>query len=178
MNKIIIISGKARAGKNTTADFIKDYCDDNNLKSINLAYGDYIKEYAKKISSWDGSDETKPRSLLQELGTDIIRVNFGDEFFINKMIDDIKVYSHYFDVITISDARFPKEIDLIKSNFNDAISVNVIRPNFDNGLSDKEKAHASEIALDNYNNYDYNLLNEADLKSLESKVSKIMEVLL
>lgn len=53
----------------------------------------YIKEYAKRISDWDGNDETKPRTLLQVLGTDIIRNTIDDKFFINRTIEDIKVYS-------------------------------------------------------------------------------------
>ena len=44
-------------------------------KMISLQYGSYIKEYAKKISNWDGNEETKPRELLQQLGTNIIRKN-------------------------------------------------------------------------------------------------------
>ena len=73
--KVYVISGKARHGKDTVALDIKEIYENKRLKVINLAYGSYIKEYAKRISNWDGAEETKPRELLQELGTDInIRV--------------------------------------------------------------------------------------------------------
>lgn len=68
-----IICGKARHGKDTIAEIIKEYYEQKNKKLINLQYSSYIKEYAKKISNWDGSEETKPRELLQQLGTNVIR---------------------------------------------------------------------------------------------------------
>ena len=70
---IFIISGKARHGKDTVAKMIRDYYERIGLNTINLQYSTPIKEYAKKISSWDGSEETKPRELLQTLGTELIR---------------------------------------------------------------------------------------------------------
>ena len=35
-------------------------------------------------------EETKPRTLLQQLGTDIIRNNIDNYFFIKRIIEDIK----------------------------------------------------------------------------------------
>lgn len=171
--KIIIIAGKARAGKDTVATFIKEKM--NNKKIINLQYSFYIKEYAKKISNWDGSEENKPRELLQKIGTDIVRNKIDKHFFIKKIIDDIKVYSYFFDVITISDARYKDEIDIIKEIYDNAISIGIVRPNFESGLSSTEKMHATEIDLDNYENYDYKIINDGSLLDLEQKVEQILE---
>lgn len=171
--KIIILSGKARAGKDTTMNFLNEIY--NNI--IQLQYGSYIKEYAKKISNWDGSDETKPRELLQQLGTNIIRENIDNKFFVKKMIDDIKVYSYFFDTIVISDARFKIEIDDIKNTFNNVIAVRIERPNFDNGLTLEQKKHPSEIDLDDYNKFDYKLINDGTLEDLKKKVEKLVEVI-
>ncbi len=171
--KIIILSGKARAGKDTTMNFLNEIY--NNI--IQLQYGSYIKEYAKKISNWDGSEETKPRELLQQLGTNIIRENIDNKFFVKKMIDDIKVYSYFFDTIVISDARFKIEIDDIKNTFNNVIAVRIERPNFDNGLTLEQKKHPSEIDLDDYNKFDYKLINDGTLEDLKKKVEKLVEVI-
>lgn len=173
MPKIFVIAGKARSGKDTVASIIKDKITDK--KVINLQYSFYIKEYAKKISSWDGSEETKPRELLQIIGTDIIRNKIDKHFFIKKLIDDIKVYSYFFDVITISDARYKDEIELIKESYSNTISIGVMRPNFDNGLTSDEKKHPTEIDLDDYDNYDYKIINDGNLLELEQKVEKILE---
>lgn len=170
--KIILIGGKARSGKDTIMSYLKSKYELDNKKVINLQISSYIKEYAKKISNWDGSDETKPRELLQELGTDIIRKNIDNLFFINRIIEDIKVYSYFFDVIIISDIRFPIEIDSIKSKYSNTISIGVKRPNI-NILTSNEESHITETSLDNYNNFDYTILNDKDLSELEKNTYKI-----
>ena len=70
---IYVIAGLARNGKDTIASDILNYYSKLGIKGINLQFSSYIKEYAKNISSWDGSDENKPRELLQQLGTELIR---------------------------------------------------------------------------------------------------------
>ena len=70
---IFLIAGKANSGKDTSAEFIDNYVKLKGLKVVNLQLSSYIKMYAKKISGWNGEEDSKPRSLLQELGTDIIR---------------------------------------------------------------------------------------------------------
>lgn len=172
--KIYVISGKARHGKDTIAMDIKKIYENKGLKVINLAYGSYIKEYAKRISNWDGREETKPRELLQELGTDIIRMKIDNDFFVRRICEDIKVYSYYFDIITISDARFPNELEWPKKNFDNVINIRVIRDGYDSVLSEKEQKHLTETALDEYNSYDYVVYNDGTLSDLEDKVSDVV----
>jgi hypothetical protein len=172
---IYVISGKARNGKDTIALELKDIYEKKGKKVINLAYGSYIKEYAKKISNWDGSEETKPRELLQTLGTDIIRNQIDSEFFVKRICDDIRVYSNFFDVITISDARFPNELDTPKKLFKDVVIINVVRDNFDNPLSGKEMKHRSETALDDYKNYDFIVHNDGTINDLNVKIENIVK---
>lgn len=173
-SKIIIISGKARSGKDKVSSFIRDELKNNERKVINLQFAYYIKNYAMNVSDWDGQDETKPRKLLQHLGTDIIRKQIDEDFFIRRMIDDIRIYSYFYDVIVISDARFVKEIESIKSNFKDVISINVIRPNFVSELTDEEKKHATETGLDGFNQFDYEIVNDGTLEELHDKVRGVI----
>ncbi len=169
--KIYLISGKARHGKDTTALIIDEFFENKGLKVINLQLGSYIKEYAKKISDWDGSEETKPRELLQNLGTTVIRGNIDKYFFIKRMIEDLKVYNYFFDVVTISDVRLKDEIEMIKKEFNDAVSIHIVRPNFDNGLTLKQKNHPTEIDLDDYKNFDYTFINDGTISDLKQKIT-------
>ena len=124
--KIFVICGKARHGKDTTAEIIDKYFEKNGKKVINLQYSSYLKEYAKRITGWDGSDETKTRELLQYLGTEYIRKQIDNLFFVKRMIGDLKVYSKYFDIATISDARMVEEIDEIKKEFDDVCAIKEI----------------------------------------------------
>ena len=177
LKKIIIVSGKARHGKDTICGYIKDYCDEHNLKSVNLAYGSYIKEYTKKITGWDGSEETKEqvRPILQQIGTEIVRDTIDNDFFVKRLCDDIKVYSYFFDVVTISDARMENELEIPKQLFDNVILVNVKRENYESNLSTKEQKHRTEIGLDNYNNYDYKIINDSTLEELKNKVYEVLE---
>ena len=67
------------------------------------------------------------------------------------------------------------EIELIKESYSNTISIGVMRPNFDNGLTSDEKKHPTEIDLDDYDNYDYKIINDGNLLELEQKVEKILE---
>lgn len=171
--KIIIFSGKARAGKDTSALFIKKYYEEKGLKVANLQFSFYIKMYAKLLSDWDGSEESKPRTLLQTLGTDIIRDHIDNYFFIKRIIDDIKVLSYFVDVITISDARLPEELDELAKAYPNITKINIVRPEFDNSLNQKENMHRTETSLNNYKNYTYEIINDNTLEALENKIIDI-----
>lgn len=173
--KILIMCGKARAGKDTVAGYIKNEYERMGMKVLNIQYSSYIKEYAKKISNWDGSEETKPRELLQQLGTNIIRKQIDEYFFVKKIVEDIKVYSFFFDIITISDCRFKIEVDTPKDNFNNVFAVHIERPNFDNGLTEEQKKHPSEVDLDDYNKFDYTIINDGTLEDLNDKVIELIK---
>ena len=170
---IFLIVGKARHGKDTVSDLIRDYYKDK--KTINDSYAYYMKDYAKRITDWDGSENTKPREFLQQFGTNLVRNKIDEFFFINRMIEDLKIFSYFFDVVTISDGRLVKEIDTIRENFNNVIVIRVNRPNFDNGLTEEQKNHLTETGLDNYNNYDYIIENDGTIENLKDKIEKILE---
>lgn len=176
--KVIIISGKARAGKDTTGSYLKEFFTLNNKTAVTIAYADYIKMYAKKISDWDGKDDTKPRTLLQELGTEIIRNRIDQNFFIKRIIEDIKVYSFFFDYVIITDARIEKEITKIKEIYKDVISLNIERPNFVNELSSSETKHITETGLDNFSDFDHIIINDGTLEDLKEKASNLGEKLI
>lgn len=172
MSKIYFISGKARHGKDTIGIYLKRLYEKDNKKVICCSYASYLKEYAKKISDWDGLEETKPRTLLQQLGT-IIRdeLKMGD-MLTQRLNDDILIYSNFADVIIVTDVRLKKEIEAIKRTFPHAISINVNRINFDNGLTKEQQKNITEVDLDDYDDYDYKIVNTT-LSKLESDVKKI-----
>ncbi len=172
---IYIIAGKARSGKDTIASIIKDYYQTIGKTTVVLAYSKYIKDYAKTISNWDGSDETKPRELLQILGTEIIRGKIDQAFFVNRIVEDIKIYSFFFDNIIIADARYPDEIDTPKQAFPTTKSIHVVRPNFISELTDTQNQHRSETGLDSYHNYDLEVINDGDLETLKLKIINLIK---
>ena len=69
----------------------------------------------------------------------------------------------------IPDTRFPNEIDLIKSAYDNVDFIKVVRPGFDNGLTEEQKNHPSETALDDIE-ADYTFYNDGTLDDLIAKV--------
>lgn len=169
--KLFIISGKAKSGKNTIANIIKKYYSDKKVITTSFAY--YIKDYAKRISGWDGSEETKPRELLQQLGIELVKNNIDDRFFINRTLQDIEIFSYFYDIIIIDDARLIDEIEVLKDKYKNSVSIRVIRDNYNNGLSNNESNHLTEVGLDNYSKFDFTIINN-DYSKLEEDVINIL----
>lgn len=171
--KIILIGGKARSGKSTIANFMIEELKKQGKKPCELQIAQYIKYYAMKYFDWDGSEETKPRSLLQELGTEVIRNKIDPDFHIDRLIQDIKVLSYFYDTFIVSDVRMPVEIEKPKKEFENVISIKMIRPSDE--LDSNQKTHVTELALDNYDGFDYVIDNDKTLEDLEEKAKDILK---
>ena len=126
------------------------------------------------ISNWDLKEDDKPRELLQDLGENI-RMNVDKYFFINRIVEDIKVYQDYFDIVTICDARLPDELDIIKNEFDNVYKIHIIRPNYNPYNTLKEQNHPTEHALDNYQDFDYIVYNDGSLDDLKNKINNILK---
>ena len=172
---IFMISGKARSGKDTFGDALESVLVSRNYKVCRLGVGTYIKFYAQKYFGWDGREETKPRELLQMLGTEVIRKKIDPKFHVNRLIEDIKVLSNFFDVFIISDVREPLEIEEVKNNYDCVTTIKMIRPNFENELTSEQRKHYTEVAMDNYSDYSYEVVNGKDVSSLSLVATRIID---
>ena len=168
--KIFILSGKAKSGKNMVADFIEEYYRDK--KCIQLSYAYYLKQYIKKITNWDGKEENKPRDLLQSLGIDLIK-KIDQKLLIRRVMEDIKVYSYFYDVIIVTDARLKEEVEEPKNIFN-CITIRINKN--DNNLTDKQRKHITETDLDNYQKFDYIIENKNINETKKQMIDILKEV--
>lgn len=171
--QVILIGGKARSGKDTLADFLTENLEKQGKKVCKIQVGQYIKYYAMKYFGWNGEEETKPRDLLIELGTEIIRKKIDPDFHIDRLIQDIKVLSYFYDTFVVSDIRFPVEIEKPKKEFDNVTTIKMIR-NSDE-LNDAQKSHVTETGLDSFNSFDYVIENEGSLEELKEKAMKIVK---
>jgi hypothetical protein len=171
--KIILLGGKANSGKDSAAEFIDEYYRSRGLDVVNIQIAYYIKMYAKEIAKWDGDNDTKPRQLLQDLGTELIRKQIDEYFFIKRIIQDIDIYSRYFDIITISDGRLPEELAAVKLAYPETVTVHVTRPGYSSKLSKDQKAHVTESLVDEIE-YDLDLVNDGTLEEFQTKCIELV----
>lgn len=171
VKKIIILGGKARQGKDTICEYIQDYYKD--LKCLYLPNNYYMRDYAKRISGWNGEDATKPRELINDLA-DLGRKK-DEQFYLKRTLEDIDIFSYYFDIILISDARFAFEMTIPKEKFDNVYTIMVTRPNYDSDISEKAKQHNSEFGFVGFKDYDYDIINDGDLNDLRDKTYKVLD---
>ena len=80
-----------------------------------------------------------------------------------------------YDVVTISDARLKPEVMMPKKEFDNVYVIKVVRPNFDNGLTKEQQNHITETDLDDYTDYDYEIINDSTIEDLKVKVENILK---
>ena len=170
--RIFLVAGKAGSGKGEVAKLIKEYYIYKLESCVVTEFSKYLKGFAKELTDWDGNPNTKPRSYLQELG-DKIR-NVDSKYFINNMIDDLRIYESVVQNVVISDVRMPDEIEDIKLNYDNVYAIYVENQFSPSKLSIEEQSHITETALENYEDFDYILAND-EMSSLKDKVFKYLE---
>lgn len=171
--KVYLIGGKAGSGKAEVARIISEYYLSMKKKPIITEFSKYLKMYAHEILGWEESQE-KPRKFLQDLGVTIKENMDMPRFLIDRMLDDIKIYSLYYDVVIISDVRYPEEIEEIKKVIPDAASIYVINQFAKSTLSVTEQMHVTETALENYSNFDVTITND-NINVLDNRVIEFIE---
>ena len=173
--KLFLISGRAGNGKGLVSDIIKEHLEKNGNKVCKIQVMRTLKGYLKDYFGWDGKEETKPRKELQQIGTEIIRNKMNKEYFhIDRLIEDILVLSNFFDVFIVDDIRLPIEIETLKNKFPNSVSINVTREGYISPLKPSEQVHITELALNDYKNFDYEIVNSS-IEKLNSDIINIID---
>jgi len=171
---IILISGKAGCGKDTAADHIVDVLNKNNQKTMKIAFANHLKYLAKQYFGWNGEKDAAGRSLLQTLGTDLIRNQYNEDFWVDNVADIIEIAKNFFDYqhFIISDWRFINEVNFIETIFGylKIIKVRIERPQYDKILNEEQEKHPSENDLDGFN-FDYILINNGSLEDYANNLT-------
>lgn len=173
MAKVITISGKARHGKDTTAEIIKEELELKGAKVAIIHYADYLKFVGKQYFGWNGIKDIAGRTLLQWLGTDKIR-NKDNDFWVRTVHLLMRVLEDDYDYFIIPDTRFPNEMEFLKTEGWKVVTMLIKRKNFSNGLTESQLNHPSETALDNYC-FDY-YMEASDIGDIEDNVRYFLEM--
>ena len=166
--KIVVIGGKAKSGKNTFGELLKEEFKEYGYKPCVMHITEPLYSYARNYFQWDGNDSNKPREFLQKMGIEIIREKLGKKYFLlNRLYEDIEILSNFFDVFIIADARFIHEFEDIKMHYEDVVSIKLERKNYNPELTEEEANHITEKEINDYQHFDYVIENRnlADLKT-------------
>ena len=167
--KVILISGKAQHGKDTVAGLLEKQLVKLKERVLLTHYADLLKYICKAFFGWDGNKDVRGRWLLQYVGTDVVR-NKKPGFWVEFMSTILELFGENWDFVIIPDTRFPDEISTLKEKGFDVVHLRVKRTNFESQLTDEQKQHPSETALDNIEP-DYWIENSGTTEDLEHKIS-------
>jgi hypothetical protein len=186
--KIIGLSGKIGAGKDTVHQIMHDECIKHGLSCVKISFADPLKDLCSTLFGWDrdrlnfdtaykesntlDSGEPDPacqiysnktrRMLIQEIGTECFRDSLDSEFWIKlqKLKLDNGEYDEY-DIGFITDCRFLNEIQFVKNNGGSIFKINRT-----GGVSTltKQTNHSSEIEWESYRSWDDEINNYIDYK--------------
>lgn len=181
MAKLIGLSGYARSGKDTVGDYlVKHY----GFKRVSFAEpmrqallalnpclpnGQYLEDVIEEYG-WDGYKGSEQgdaiRRLMQRLGTEVGRKQFGEDFWVDKASKLIDTYLWQDMNVVITDMRFVNEAKAIE-----ALGGQTWRIERDGVVA--ANAHVSETALDTYG-FDQLIRNGGSLDELYERVEQTL----
>ncbi len=172
--QVITISGKAESGKDTTAAILKTELETLGYSVLITHYADLLKYICKQFFGWNGKKDEEGRTLLQIVGTEGIRSK-EPTYWVDFIKQMLGFFPNEWDFVLIPDTRFPNEIDGMKKGFQ-TVSVKVVRPNFENSLTEEQRNHVSETALDNFV-FDYTITNPGEMDGLNAQIKQFIQKL-
>lgn len=176
--KIYLILGKAKSGKTTFANSLREELKNYKLKPCVMQITSPIYHYAEDYFEWDSRKDEKPREFLQKFGIELLREKLNKKtFLLDRCNEDIEILTEFFDTFIISDARFIDEIKYFKKKFEDVVVIKLDRFNYKSDLTKEQREHITEKEVDLVEDYDYLVENEtlADLKKYAKEIAKTEE---
>jgi hypothetical protein len=175
-NRIIGLAGKARSGKDLLGNYLvrlgfNQMAFANNLKEacrsvFNLSYNDL---HGDKKDSFDEFWRMTPREILQKVGTECFRKNFGEDVWIRSLRALMTDFPD--DDIVITDVRFKNEAEAIKSWGGRVFKI--IRPDAPEIATSN---HSSEHDLDDWDGWDGIIMNDSTIEEFYKNAANILHL--
>ena len=181
MRGTIVLSGKSGSGKDMMAQFMKEELAKHGKKALVIHYADALKWILRDYFDWDGKKDEVGRTLLQMVGTDIVRTvhpNYWTGIVVG-FIQAMEPTSN-FDIAIIPDARFENEVNIALQMLKNCVTVRIERKNADGTpwinptLTEDQRNHPSETSLDIFA-FDYVVHNDEGLEMLRESAKTVLE---
>lgn len=167
---LIGICGRKRSGKDSISDMFI-----NEFGFVKRSFAGPLKEACRIIFGFSDEqvngnlkekiDETwgmTPRYILQAVGTDLFRNQIDKNIWIKSM--ECFLRNNPDKNVIVPDIRFANEADFIRScPGRQGILIKVERPS----LGVNKDTHPSETEMENYNNFDFLIVNNQSLAYLQ-----------
>lgn len=143
---VILISGKAGVGKDTSADYVSaQLMTDYGYTCTRASFATSVKAIARERFGWNDIKGAKGRKLLQDIG------RIGREYDID--IWARKLVNNYYDIsptdfVVVSDWRFPNEKDYLENlqSFQ-VVTIRIEAPDREVLVGTSEYLDVSEFSL-------------------------------
>ena len=175
---VILISGKAGSGKSYVADKIMSLLDElKGIWKIRASFATNVKSAATNYFGWDGEKDDKGRQLLQNIGS-IGRI-YNKDLWVESTFSDIydTTFGIPLNVIVIDDWRFPNESEYLEKRFK-VWKIRIISEKFNSLKGTPRENDISETALDNYDGFDIEIVNNSTLEELDKLVELAFQMIL
>ena len=159
----IAFGHQARIGKDTACTFLsKKYGGDI------YSFSDKLYQILYFAQDTCGFSRKKDVQFLQYIGNEWGRKNDPD-VWVNTLIKSLKLDSNCF----VSDLRYPNEAKKLKEN--GFILVKIVKKD---RIIDRDPNHESEIALKDYNEWDYIIENNGTIEDFYLKLDDLYQILI
>lgn len=163
LERIYLLHAHAQSGKDTCAAIMKEEYEKRGKRVIIIAFADYVRCCLDKYYGVKDYKTPEGRTIIQHFATDLVRKN-DPTFWGRTVADLLRAIEDDFDYAIIPDWRFENEYTSLASRFDWHIIPRVLitRPENEktDNMTDAQRNHQSETELDNYKNFDYNIINE------------------
>lgn len=177
---ILGISGKRQSGKDSVAKMLNlelTPIDSDYTAVMLMSFAAPLKAIAKDLYFWDGQKDPIGRWLLQKLGTEKVR-SVSSDYWVDlarrRLKDALAARVIPPIIVCFVDVRFPNEVDFIKSENGEVWRVERIGYEDDVKSGESLDKHLSEIALDDYKDWDA-VLAAKDLDGLYEQVKQQLD---
>jgi hypothetical protein len=148
----VAFSGKARSGKDTSCEYLRD-----KYGGVILRFSESVYNIAGYIQEHLNFPVEKDPRLLQLIGEGM-RNLYGKDIFARRLASTVNEIGEWVNIF-VADLRHKEEADILKG-----LGFRLIRINREGLIPDRDPTHISEIDLDDYDKFDeiYNIkeLNE------------------
>ena len=177
IERIYMLHGKARSGKNYTGEVLKEMLEARGKKVLICGFGDPVKDTMTRYWGITDFKSESGRSAIQHYATDVCRTK--NPFVWAKILSLwLQAVEDLFDVIIIADLRFYTEHKQITYDWGDKSiikTLNIIRAGDDwSDLTTSQLSHISETELDDSKIFDYNIYNAKDKDYLKEQLINII----